>query len=105
VRFRPHDHEGAHLVARVLDAAFGDPLRLAKRPAHGGNRRVMLFDPSFPGGHALLFLGAPFGFGKRHPRLHARTGFAAEKDGKVGIVRGHAVSFPLRVAGRNKSSK
>jgi hypothetical protein len=45
VRFRPHDHEGAHLVAHVLNAAFGDLLRLAEWPSHGRNRRVVLFDP------------------------------------------------------------
>ena len=45
--FRPHDHEGAHLVAHVLDAAFVDFLRLAEWPAIGGNRRVVRFDPGF----------------------------------------------------------
>ena len=43
VRLRPHDYEGTHLVAHLLDAASGDLLRLAERPAHGGNRRVVLF--------------------------------------------------------------
>jgi hypothetical protein len=35
VRFRAHDHERAHLVAHVLNAALGDLLRLAERPSHG----------------------------------------------------------------------
>src|SRR5215207_6399795 len=104
VRVSPHDHEGAHLIAHVLDATSGDLLRLAKRPAHNGNRCVVLFEPGFPSRHALLFLSAPFGFGKRHPRLHPRTGLAANKDGKVGIVGAHTISFPLRTAGRNKGS-
>src|SRR6185503_3947107 len=104
MRFRPHDHEGGHLVVYVLDAAFGDLLRLAERPAHGGNRGVVLFDPSFPGGHSLLFLRAALGFRKRHPRLPAWAGFAAEKDGKVGIVRSHTVFAPLYFLGRTKSS-
>lgn len=86
----------AYLVADVLDPALRNLLGLAERPAHGLNRRLMLFGPGFPGGHALLFLGAPFGFGKRHPGLHARAGLAAEKDGEISIVRSHTVSFPLR---------
>ena len=55
------------------------------------------FQAAMPSGRvcycAFSFLGASFGFGKSHPRLHSRAGFAAEKDGKVGIVRCHAISL------------
>src|SRR5262249_129789 len=56
--------------------------------------RLVLFDPGLPGGDALPFLGAPVGFGKRHPGLHARAGLDAEEDGEVGVVRAHAGFLP-----------
>src|SRR5689334_3171249 len=61
VGFGAHDHEGAQLVTDVLYAARSDFLGLSERPTRAGNHRVMLLHPSFPGSHALLFLGAPFG--------------------------------------------
>src|SRR5262249_29458233 len=85
VRLRTHHHEGAHRVAHIRNAALRDLFGLAERSAHGENGRMVLFDPGLPGSHALLLLGAPLGFGKRHPRLSARTGFAAEKDRQIGV--------------------
>src|SRR6185437_14705362 len=80
LRVRFHHHEGAEIVAGVLDAAGRDPLGLAQWPAHADHRGLMFFHPGFPGRHALALLRLALVFGKGHPGLHFGAGFAPQKN-------------------------
>src|SRR6202795_3378577 len=90
VRFGANDGKGAHLVADVGNAARADPLGLAKRSAHRGERSLVLLNPRLPGGHALFLLRLSLSLGQGVPRGHLRAGFAADEDGKIAIA--HRIS-------------
>src|ERR1043166_7655111 len=104
VRVRAHDGEGAHRVGDIRDAAWGYFLGLAERSTHADDRALVLFDPRLPRGHTLAFLCPPLLFGKRRPCSHLRAGFAAEKNGEIGI-RAHDFRSPSDFCGLTASSR
>src|ERR1700724_1507486 len=78
--------EGAELVAVVGNTAATHPLGLAERPAHLGERRLVLLNPRLPGGHALLLFGLTVGLRQRIPRRKFCAVLAADENGQIGIA-------------------
>src|ERR1700733_3684185 len=103
VRVGTNNHESAHSIADIIDAALRDLLSLTQGTAHGDDGGMMFLDPRLPRRHAFAFLCAPIGFGKCVPGSPSRTGFAAEEHGEKGIVRTHTVSSLFCIAGWNNN--
>jgi hypothetical protein len=53
MRFSSYHREGSQLIAYVLDTLRRDPLGLAERSTHAGNRALVVFDPRLPCSNAL----------------------------------------------------
>src|ERR1035437_2603389 len=77
VRFGANDGKGAHLVADVGNAARADPLGLAKRSAHRGERGLVLLHPRLRSGNALFLLRLSLRLGQR--KAKEKEGIAAWK--------------------------
>src|SRR5262245_43748891 len=97
VRIGTDNDKSAQLLACIFNATLRDLLGFAQWSTHADDGGLVFLDPGLPRRYALSFLGAALGFRKGVPGRSPRTGLAAEKHGKIGIVRAHQMSFRLRV--------